>query len=113
MAKTVKDPLMAKVEKICLALPNTKLTMTWGKPHFRVGEKIFAGYGEENGAPVIGFKLDKKKAAALVKKPGFVSAPYVGKHGWVSMDLSRVKTAADWAKVKEYLTESHTLISGC
>jgi len=113
MAKTPKDPLRAKVEKICLSLPNTKLTMTWGAPHFRVGDKIFAGYGEENGVPVIGFKLDKKKAAALVKKPGFAPAPYVGRHGWVSMDLSRVKTAAGWAKVKEYVTESHCLISGC
>lgn len=113
MAKAAKDPLLAKVEKICLSLPDTKLTMTWGKPHFRVGDKIFAGYGEEDGTPVIGFKLEKKKAAALVKKPGFAPAPYVGRHGWVSMDLSRVKSAAGWARVKEYVAESHALIAGC
>ncbi len=113
MPRASKDPLREKVEKICLALPNTKVTMTWGKPHYRVGEKIFAGYGEENGAPTLGFKLDKKQAAALVKKPGFAPAPYVGRHGWVSMDLSRVKSAAAWAKVKGYVAESHALISGC
>ena len=113
MAKTAKDPLRAKVDAICLALPDAKLTMTWGKPHYRVGGKIFAGYGEEDGAPTLGFKLDKQKAAALVRKPGFAPAPYVGRHGWVSMDLSRVKTAAGWAKVKECVAESHALISGC
>ena len=43
------DLALAKIRKICLSFPDTKETMTWGKPHFRVGEKIFAGYGEENG----------------------------------------------------------------
>jgi len=113
MPKAPQDPLREKVEKICLSFPNTKVTMTWGKPHYRVGEKIFAGYGEENGAPTLGFKLDKKKAAALVKKPGFAPAPYVGRHGWVSMDLSRVKSAAAWAKVKVYVAESYALITDC
>lgn len=28
-----------RMKEICLALPNTKLTLTWAKPHFRVGEK--------------------------------------------------------------------------
>jgi len=47
MART--DAALAKIRKIYLSLPGTKETMTWGEPHFRVGEKIFAGYGEENG----------------------------------------------------------------
>ena len=38
------DPL-ARVREICLALPDTKETLTWGSPYFRVGDKIFAGYG--------------------------------------------------------------------
>ncbi len=31
------------MRKICLSLPDTKETLTWGEPHFRVGDKIFAG----------------------------------------------------------------------
>lgn len=42
------DPVLEKLRRICLALPNTKETMTWGSPHFRVGEKIFTGYGTED-----------------------------------------------------------------
>ncbi|HMJ53252.1 MAG TPA: hypothetical protein VK540_14295 [Polyangiaceae bacterium] len=43
------DPILTKMRAICLSLPDTKETLTWGQPHFRVGDKIFSGYGEEKG----------------------------------------------------------------
>ena len=55
------DPL-EKLREICLALPDTKETLTWGSPYFRVGEKIFAGYDEEDGRPSVGLKLEKPHA---------------------------------------------------
>ena len=65
MART--DAVLTRMREICLSLPGTKETMTWGKPHFRVGEKIFAGCGEENGRQVIGFKLQMAHAEAVIK----------------------------------------------
>lgn len=53
---------------ICLSPPETKETLTWGQPHFRVGEKIFAGCGDEKGRTVIGFKLDMDHADATVAR---------------------------------------------
>ena len=112
MAKT--DPVLARLRRICLALADTKETMTWGKPHFRVGEKIFCGYGEEQGKAVIGFKLEKPHADLLVSGDGdggkYWRAPYVGKHGWVSMDVGRID---DWDQVQAFVEESHRLISTC
>lgn len=67
--------VLAKVKDICLSLPDTKLTMTWGKPHFRVGEKIFAGCGEEGGKPSIGFKLEMAHAQRILDDPRFKRAP--------------------------------------
>lgn len=66
--------------------PETKVTMTWGEPHFRVGDKIFGGWGaHKDGRYSMGAKLDKDKQAALVASdPRFTVAPYVGKHGWVT-----------------------------
>lgn len=66
--------------------PETKVTMTWGEPHFRVGDKIFSGYGaHKDGRYAMSAKLDKDKQAALVASdPRFQIAPYVGKHGWVA-----------------------------
>ncbi|HVJ15469.1 MAG TPA: MmcQ/YjbR family DNA-binding protein [Polyangiaceae bacterium] len=102
------DPVLEKVKEIVFSLPDTKLTMTWGKPHFRVGEKIFCGYGEEGGRAVIGFKLAMQHAAKLTREPGYWPAPYVGHKGWVSMDATKVK---DWKLVRSYLEESYRLIA--
>jgi predicted DNA-binding protein (MmcQ/YjbR family) len=93
---------------ICLAFPETKETLTWGQPHFRVGEKIFAGCGDEKGRAVIGFKLDMDHADAIIQDPRFWRAPYVGHKGWVSMDASQVD---DWGAVRELILESYRLIA--
>ena len=46
MSSAKIDRALARLRKICLALPDTKETLTWGEPHFRVGEKIFCGFGD-------------------------------------------------------------------
>jgi len=106
MAKS--NPVLARVRAICLSLPDTKETPTWGQPHFRVGEKIFAGCGEEKGRVSIGFKLEMNHARAIVKDPRFTPAPYVGHKGWVSLDGARV---TDWDELRELILESYELIA--
>ncbi len=102
------DPLQ-KMREICLALPDTKETLTWGSPHFRVGEKIFAGYSEEDGRLSIGFKLEKPHAEARIANDSrFTRAKYVGQHGWVTMDLA---DAEGWGEVEELILESFHLIA--
>ena len=66
------DAALKKMRAICLALPDTKETPTWGQPHFRVGEKIFAGLGEEKGVLTVGFKLEMDHADAMVRRPGLL-----------------------------------------
>jgi predicted DNA-binding protein (MmcQ/YjbR family) len=100
--------VLDKMRTICLALPDTKETLTWGQPHFRVGEKIFAGCGEEKGRVVIGFKLDMDHADAIIQDPRFWRAPYVGHKGWVSMDAGGVD---DWDEVRPLVLESYGLIA--
>jgi predicted DNA-binding protein (MmcQ/YjbR family) len=97
------------MREICLALPDTKETLTWGYPHFRVGDKIFAGWGAERGTQSIGFKLEMDHADAMViNDPRFTRAPYVGHKGWVSMDPTAVK---DWNEVRDLIFESYRLIA--
>ncbi|HEU5161642.1 MAG TPA: MmcQ/YjbR family DNA-binding protein [Thermoanaerobaculia bacterium] len=103
--KTIFDDLRA----YCLSLPDTKETPTWGKPHFRVGEKIFAGFDDEGGAPSAGMKLEKEHADDLVQNDERVTrAPYVGHKGWVSIDLSRFD---DRAQLRDLILESYRLIA--
>lgn len=97
-----------KISAIALALPDTKLTMTWGSPHFRVQEKIFCGYGPHDGKHVLGVKLGMSHAQTVVKQARFWPSPYVGKHGWVSMDVGQRKS---WDEVRELIRESYELIA--
>ena len=102
------DPILTKMREICLSLPDTKETITWGQPHFRVGDKIFSGYGDEKGKKVIGFKLEMDHADAMLDDPRFWRAPYVGHKGWVSMDATRVR---HWEEVRLLIHESYRLIA--
>jgi predicted DNA-binding protein (MmcQ/YjbR family) len=82
--------------------------MTWGSPHFRVGEKIFCGFGAEDGKRILGVKLGMSHARSVVKDPRFWPAKYVGKHGWVSMDVAKRKS---WDEVEQLIRESYELIA--
>ena len=70
------DQVLDKLQTICLALPNTKETLTWGIPHFRVGEKIFCGCGEDQGRPSVGLKMERYQSEVMMKFPGIEKAPY-------------------------------------
>lgn len=102
------EAILARVRAICLSFPETKETLTWGEPHFRVRDRIFAGCGLEKGRQTLGFKLERPHAEAILDDPRFRRAPYVGHAGWVSMDTSGIK---DWDEVRELLTESYRLIA--
>lgn len=102
------DAALRNMRAICLALPDTKETPTWGQPHVRVGEKIFAGLGEEKGVLTVGLKLEMDHADAMVRRPRFSRAPYVGHKGWVSLDVETVK---NWDEVRALVHESYRLIA--
>lgn len=105
---TSEDSVMRRLREFCLALPDSTESEKWGKPHFCVCEKIFAGCSSENDRLVIGFKLQKPRAAATVQLPGFSVAPYVGRHGWVSMDTSVID---DRELIEDMIMESYRLIA--
>jgi len=111
MAKTASassQTTLNNVRKICLELPETVETMTWGNPHFRVKDKIFCGFNDEKGVSKIGFKLEMGHAQAIIEDPRFCPAPYVGHKGWVSMTLDK---AQDWQEVRKLVRESYYLIA--
>lgn len=104
-----QEKVLEKVRAICLALPETTETPTWGQPHFRVKDKIFAGCGLHGEKQTIGCKLEMEHADFLVQNdPKFSRAPYVGHKGWVSIDPDQVK---DWNQIRDLLHESFRLIA--
>jgi predicted DNA-binding protein (MmcQ/YjbR family) len=97
---------------ICLSLPETSevFVETWGHPTFRVGPdaKMFASCSppDANHA-VLGMKVEKAHQAALVATDKrFSVAAYVGRHGWINVDVSG---KLDWDEVRELVVESYVL----
>lgn len=87
MSKT--NVVLTRLRRICLSLPETVETITWGKP-------------------VIGFKLQMAHAEMIIDDDRFWRAPYVGHKGWVSMDATRVN---DWERLRSMILESYELIA--
>jgi predicted DNA-binding protein (MmcQ/YjbR family) len=81
----------ADVRRIALALPEAEERITWEVDiTFRVRDKIFAMGGEE--ATHVSVKASPDRQAELVDLDPETFAPsaYVGRFGWVTVDLRRV-----------------------
>jgi predicted DNA-binding protein (MmcQ/YjbR family) len=106
--ETQKKAAFAKVRAICLGFEGAKETITWGSPHYRINDKIFCGIGDEKGKLSIGFKLEMDHAHAVVQDDRFWPSPYVGKHGWVSTEVT---PRMNWRQIEGFVRESFGLIA--
>jgi predicted DNA-binding protein (MmcQ/YjbR family) len=106
MART--DPVLARIRKFCLSLPDTSEKIAWGHPTFRVGGNAwFASCGEElQGRMTVSFKLEAPRAEMMEKDPRFVKAGTLGRHRVISIDAALID---DWADVEDMIRESHRL----
>jgi hypothetical protein len=90
------------VRRIALALPEAEERLTWETDiTFRVRDKIFAIGGE--GADRVSIKASLETQAELIDlDPGtFASSAYVGRFGWVTVDLDRVDPALLASLIRE------------
>ncbi|MFL5675933.1 MAG: MmcQ/YjbR family DNA-binding protein [Chloroflexota bacterium] len=79
------------VRAIALGLPLVEEIVTWDVDiTFRVRKKIFAIGGE--GSDRVSIKASPGSQADLIDldPQTFSPAPYVGRYGWVTADLSRI-----------------------
>lgn len=103
------DEVLERLREICLSLPRTKETLTWGKPHFRVGEKIFCGCGDQKGEPTIGLKLTTADSKRIMKAPGITKAAYSRPNdGWIAIQPNDFD---DWDEINRMVLESYRLVA--
>ena len=79
------------VRRIAMALPETAEVLTWGTDvTFRIGKKIFAIGGD--GVTHVSIKASLESQSDLVYRDPdtFAPAPYVGRYGWISVELDRI-----------------------
>ena len=101
--KKRKSPL-DHLREICLALPEAEERETWELPTFRVRDKIYAMFVEdEDDRPAFWAKAPPGNQTHLVEADPerFFVPPYVGHKGWIGIHLDRRVTWREVAVVVE------------
>jgi len=87
------------IRRLALRLPEATEELTWGDVNFRVRGKIFCFPGDT----AMTVKADPEELDALLGDPRFARAAYVGRFGWVTMQLA---ARVDWDEVDELIRTS-------
>jgi predicted DNA-binding protein (MmcQ/YjbR family) len=82
-AREFDRPVFTRLRRVCLALPETKETSSWGHPSFRAGNRIFCAFELFGGRPSVAFRVSAAEAKRLARQRYFFATPY-GRGVWVS-----------------------------
>ncbi len=91
-----------ELRQVVSSLPEAEERETWGHPTFRVRDKMFAAMSDDGREASV--KATREEQAALIDAaPETFGVPaYVGRHGWVSVQLATV----DPDELRELLVEA-------
>jgi predicted DNA-binding protein (MmcQ/YjbR family) len=103
--------MLPKLRKICLAFPEAEEVLFGGHttPTFRVRNKIFAMYAEEErGGHAVWCKAPPGAQGVLVgaAPDRFFAPPYVGPKGWIGVRLSG---DVDWPQLTDLIADSYRM----
>jgi predicted DNA-binding protein (MmcQ/YjbR family) len=111
---TSRTPL-ARLRRLCLALPEAHEVEAWGEPTFRVRHRMFAMHAwaathHGAGRPAVWLKSQHVVQDMLVRggPARYFVPPYVGKSGWVGAYLDRV---AQWDVLHDLLHDAYALVA--
>jgi predicted DNA-binding protein (MmcQ/YjbR family) len=81
---TSNEETLRRLRSICLSLPESSETASWGHPNFKAGKKVFVAFERVKGRASIAFRLDPDEVNRLLGRQEFFVTPY-GRGQWVSL----------------------------
>jgi hypothetical protein len=90
------------VRAFALSLPTAEERETWDTATFRVRNKIFVMFAEQERQAWIKSVHDEQQALIAQDPDAWFVPPYVGPSGWIGATLSK----ADAEEVRELVTEA-------
>ena len=103
-------PLVERVRRICLALPEAVEVEAWGRPTFRAAKPIFVHVAATSERPLsIVVKTDPEEHLALLQDGRFSGVPYYSRDHWVGADLDAPDT--DWELLAELIETSYRQVA--
>lgn len=96
--------VVARMRKICLALPEVSEGTAFGAMTWRVGKKTFASLYDHGKGLTISFWVGIERQGPLEMDPKFFIPPYLGHNGWMAMNAG---TGASGRELREFVIESY------
>lgn len=107
MVTSPNERTLAKVRGLCLALPETTETASWGHPNFKAGKKTFVAFERVKGRASIAFRLEPDEVERLLQRKSFFATPY-GRGLWVSVWADG---PVDWRAVQDLVERSYRVVA--
>ena len=105
---TTGEDALIRLRKLCLVLPETSETNSWGHPNFRAGKRTFAAFEPIRGRSSIAIRVDSDEAdLLLLHRKELFSTPY-GKGKWVS---TWADGDLDWEFLAELIERSYRKVA--
>lgn len=99
--------LLAAAREACRELPGVEEVVDgFGHHTFKAGGRSFLIAGMGSDAGTLSIKQDTASQALLVRRGPYRRTPYIGQHGWISVDDP---LAADWDEVQELIRDGYML----
>lgn len=101
--------MLERVRGICSALPEVdQIVDGFGHDVMKVRGKTFImmGEGHNSALPSLSIKATKEQQYLLLEQGGYVKTPYIGHHGWVSVDM---ETGPNWDELAVLIQEAYLL----
>ena len=105
---------MERLEEIVDRLPEVSRVdiEAWGgEPTFRVGGKNFVFASPDATSITVKLLVDEATAVVATDPRASPTGYGLGRHGWVSIDLSGRLAAARWREIEEWVRTSYTLVA--
>jgi predicted DNA-binding protein (MmcQ/YjbR family) len=81
--------LLARMRKVCLALPETEESQSFGNPVWRVGKKGFASLYDYGEGLKASFWVGIERQGPLEMDPRISIPAYMGHNGWIALDVAK------------------------
>ena len=107
MLETHNETTLARLRSLCLSLPETTETGSWGHPNFKAGKKTFVAFERVKGRPSIAFRLEPDEVERLLQRKQFFPTPY-GRGQWASLWADN---RVDWDVVEDLVKRSYRVVA--
>jgi hypothetical protein len=106
-----EQAVLARLRRVCKALDGiSEERDKFGHVAIKVGKQTLAMLGvKPDGVPSLGLKSDLTTQAFLVEGGRFYRTPYVGQHGWVSIDGT--VRQMDWPAITDVITATYRAVA--